>query len=237
METNTKFDKLSVPMAIIVAGVLIAGAVYFSSIKSNDTDSKKENEQKKETVGLDNIKEINKTDHIRGNPDAIIKIVEYSDTECPFCKNFQNSMKQIMNEYGADGKVAWIYRHSPIDSLHPKSRKEATATECANELGGNDKFWEYLDRVYEITPSNNKLDLAELPKIAEEIGLNVTEFNTCLNSGKYDERIEENLQNAIATGGGGTPWSVVITQDGKKYSINGAQPYEVIKQLIDLKLE
>lgn len=234
-ENSSISNKLSIPMAIIVAGALVAGAVYFSSIKQKDTAPAFQPEQG--TASLENIRAISTTDHIRGDINAPIKIVEYSDTECPFCKRFQTTMQQVMNEYGKNGKVAWVYRHSPIDSLHPKSRKEAEATECANELGGNDKFWQYLDRIYEVTPANNGLDPLELPKIAEYVGLNVTDFNTCFNSGKYAAHIEEDTKNAVATGGGGTPWSIIIAKDGKKYPINGAQPYETVKQTIDSLLK
>lgn len=231
METN----KLSLPMAIIVAGILIAGAIYFSSATPKDRLQIQEPEEG--NTSLENVRPIDESDHIRGDINAPIKIVEYSDTECPFCKRFHDTMKKVMEEYGTDGKVAWIYRHSPIDSLHPKARKEATATECANELGGNEKFWTYLDRLYEITPSNNGLDLNLLLEIAKYVELNANDFNSCLESEKYAERIEKDLQNANATGGGGTPWSIVIAKSGKKYPINGAQPYEVVKQIIDFALE
>src|SRR5574343_1436136 len=105
--------------------------------------------------------------------------VEYSDTECPFCKQFHSTLRQMMDEYGKDGKVAWVYRHFPIDGLHPKARKEAEATECANELGGPSKFWEYTNMIYERTPGNDGLDPANLPKFAKEIGLDEKAFTEC----------------------------------------------------------
>lgn len=182
------------------------------------------------------MKPVSKDDHIRGNPDASVKIVEYSDTECPFCKRFHPTMLQVMDEYGKDGKVAWVYRHFPLDQLHSKARKEAEATECAAELGGNDTFWSYLDRLMEVTPANNGLDLAELPKIAEYVGLDTAKFNECLSSGRYAQKIEKHVQDAIATGGQGTPWSIVVGKNGKKYPLSGAQPYEAVKQLIDSAL-
>src|SRR5207249_6414117 len=79
-----------------------------------------------------------------------------------------------------DGKVVWVYRHFPIDSLHSKARKEAQASECAAALGGNEAFWAYSDKLFEVTPSNNRLDLAQLPRIAQEIGLDRAQFETCL---------------------------------------------------------
>ncbi len=235
-------NKLTIPGAIVIAGVLIAGALYFGSSAKSVATAGINNQPKQDveqpTENLDQMKAISKDDHIRGNPDAPVKIVEYSDTECPFCKRFHDIMKQVMNEYGKDGKVAWVYRHFPLEQLHPvKARNEAIAFECAGELGGNDKFWEYADRLYEITPSNNGLDQAELPKIAKYVGLDVAKFNACLTSGKYDKHIEEDTQNAMATGGNGTPWSIVVGKDGKKYPLSGAQPYASIKQLIDLALQ
>jgi protein-disulfide isomerase len=129
--------------------------------------------------------------------------------------------------------VAWVYRNFPLDQLHPKARKEAEALECANELGGNDKFWEYTDRLYEITPANNGLEESELPKIAQYVGLDVQKFNSCLSSGKYAKKVEDDVKNATETGGNGTPWSIVITKDGKKYPLSGAQPYASVKQMIE----
>jgi predicted DsbA family dithiol-disulfide isomerase len=89
----------------------------------------------------------------------------------------------------------------------------------------------------EITPANNGLDPAELPKIAEYVGLDKNKFNECLSSGKYAQKIEEHVQDAVATGGQGTPWSIVIGKNGKKYPLSGAQPYESIKQLVQTALE
>ena len=236
-------NKLSIPAAIIVAGVIIAGAVYFSNngrqITAGAGQGNPSPQQPiaQQTGDLEQMKPISKDEHIRGNPDAPVKIVEYSDTECPFCKRFHGTMKEVMNEYGTDGEVAWVYRHFPLDQLHSKARKEAVALECANEQGGNDKFWSYADRLYEITPANNGLEPSELPKIAQFVGLDVVKFNTCLESTKYDQHIEDDVQNAQATGGNGTPWSIVVAKNGKKYPLSGAQPYTSVKQLIDLALQ
>ena len=231
---------LTIPIAIIIAGVLIAVAVYLGTSKGTSTttgNNQQPQQVAQQTGDLEAMKAITSGDHIRGNLDAPVKIVEYSDTECPFCKRFHSTMKEVMDTYGKDGKVAWVYRHFPLDQLHSKARKEAVALECANEQGGNDKFWSYADRLYEITPANNGLDPAELPKIAEFVGLDTAKFNTCLASTKYDAHIEEEVQNATATGGNGTPWSIVVGKDGKKYPLSGAQPYASVKQLIDLALQ
>lgn len=231
-QSNQK-NNLSVPIAIVIAGALIAWSIAYSTGKT-PTVNNNQGATVAEAGNLEAMTSVSGNDHIRGNPNAPVKIVEYSDTECPFCKRFHTTMQQVMSEYGNNGKVAWVYRHFPLDQLHPKARKEAEATECAAELGGNDKFWSYLDRLMEITPANNGLDPTELPKIAQYVGLDITKFNNCLSSGKYAQKIEDHVQNAITTGGRGTPWSIVVGQNGKKYPLSGAQPYESVKQLIDL---
>lgn len=104
------------------------------------------------------VNPVTPNEHIKGNPNAEVFVIEYSDPECPFCKRFHETMKSVMQEYGDTGKVAWVYRHFPLDALHTKARKEAEAFECAAELGGNVKFWEYADKLFEITPSNDGLD-------------------------------------------------------------------------------
>lgn len=190
------------------------------------------------TAGLEKMRRITSADHIRGNPNAPVKIVEYSDMECPFCKRFHATMQQVVNEYGKNGKVAWVYRHFPLDSIHSKARTEAAAAECAGGLGGNNAFWAYIDRFYAVTPSNNQTDIQTvLPQIAREIGLDESKFNSCLASGKYAKHIQEDLDNANAIGGNGTPWSIVVAKNGKKYPLSGAQPYEAVKQLIELALQ
>jgi protein-disulfide isomerase len=232
METKNNY---STPIAILLAGIIIAGAMYFSDGKRAESPVI----AKAPTAvvsSLDQLRPISKEDHIRGNPSAPVIIVEYSDTECPFCGRFHETMKQIIDEYGKTGKVAWVYRHSPLDQLHSKSRTEAVAMECANELGGNDKFWEYTDLIYSSTPGNDGLDLAQLPKMAQTIGLDVAKFNLCLTSGKYDKKIQADLENAQATGGRGTPWSVLVKKDGSKEAINGAQSYASLKLVIDTLL-
>lgn len=181
------------------------------------------------------IRPVTSRDHLRGSPDAPVKIVEFGDTECPMCKRFHPTLQRIVAEY--PGKVAWVFRHYPIDEIHPKARKEAEATECAAELGGNAKFWAYLDRLYEITPSNDKLDPAELPRIAEHVGLNRARFESCLQSGKHAQRVAEDVDDALVAGATGTPYTVVIAPNGRLFAILGAQPYATVKLVVDIALQ
>lgn len=176
-------------------------------------------------------------DHIRGDPAAPVTLVEYSDFECPFCKRFHPTVKRLVDE--SKGQLRWVYRHFPLEELHPvKARKEAVASECAAELGGNGAFWKFADRFFELTPSNNRTDIdAVLPQIASEIGLDKARFASCLASGRHDRRIAQDAQDAAATGGRGTPWNLIVSKAGKTYPLSGAQPFAAVKQLIDLALE
>lgn len=221
---------IMVPVAIVVAAVIIALAVIFTNKTGNvvPKDSNNANPAGETEIKLEAV---NDKDHIRGNINAPIKIVEFSDIECPFCKRFHETMKQVSAEYG--DKVAWVYRHSPLVQLHPKAFNQAHATECVAELGGEEKFWEYLDLLYARTPSNNQFDLNNLVVYAEEIGINKDAFNACQTSMKYKDKINAQVEQAFAAGGQGTPHSIIVAEDGSLTPILGAQPFEVVKQTID----
>lgn len=236
---NTTAQKLIVPIAIIVAGALIAGAIYFSQSKPKSKNSvadllKQQNSAPKEVK----VEPVTDADHIRGNKNAKVIIIDYSDTECPFCKNFHNTLKQVFDEYGKDNTVAWVYRHFPLD-IHKRAPKEAEATECAAELGGSDGFWKYIDEVYKTTTSNDTLDPAQLPVIAARVGLDKAAFTTCLESGKYKAKIDKEYAAARQAGANGTPYTVIIAngetiplvdEQGRGY---GALPYASLKTIID----
>lgn len=177
------------------------------------------------------VEPITSSDHVKGDRNARVSIVEFSDTECPFCKRFHPTMKQIIDEY--NGQINWVYRHFPLVSLHSKAPKEAEATECASELGGNEVFWAYIDRLFEITPANNGLDPAQLSSIAEYVGLNKTSFESCLSSGKYTDVIQTSISQAQQAGGTGTPYSIVVVDGKPVTTIMGAQSYEEVKRIIE----
>lgn len=176
------------------------------------------------------INPVTKDDWIRGDKKAPVTIVEYSDTECPFCKRHHETLKKLVEDY--KGQVSWVYRNFPIPSLHAKAQKEAEALECAGDLGGNDAFWKYTDMVYEKTPSNDGLDPADLPKFAESIGLNKAKFEECLNSGKMAEKVKQTSEDAVSAGAQGTPHNVIIFGD-QKIPVAGAYPIEEFKKIID----
>ena len=181
-----------------------------------------------------NIPDITTDDHIRGNINtAKIAVVEYSDLECPFCKRFHETMNQVMSEY--KDQVVWVYRHFPLESLHSKAKHEAVAAECAATLGGNDMFWQYIDKVFEVTPSNDGLDPAQLSKIADDLKLDKKAFADCLT--KNDQtKIEAQIAEAEDNGAEGTPFPIIIGADGTKTALAGALPFSDLKKLLDAEL-
>jgi len=239
---NENKSSLIIATAIIIAGALIASAVIYTDqnkqvvVAENNLDTTGTPQQEQPSV--DNLTPVAESDHVRGDRNAPVMIVSYSDFECPFCKRFHNTMLQIMDEYGASGQVAWVFRHFPLEALHPvKARQAALATECAATLGGNDVFWQYVDRMSELSLANNRTDVpAVVAQINEELGIDDAAHTACMESSEADAAVQTDLENAIASGGKGTPWSILVGPDGAKYTINGAQPYESIKQLIELAL-
>lgn len=236
-KTNQESDRYLIPASIVVAGVLVAAAVFYSnggSLPRPPGDNEGKDAVAEKPVG---IQPVTSEDHVLGNPEAPVKMIEFSDLECPFCKRVHPTLTEIMDEFGKDGRVAWVYRHFPLDGIHPKADKEAEASECAAELGGNGAFWRYISRIYEVTPSNNGLDTAKLPEVAAELGLDRAKFEACLASGKYAAKVEAHTQEAAAAGGNGTPYTVIVAKNGKTFPVSGAQSYAVFKETIEEALQ
>lgn len=188
-----------------------------SAVLSANTN-KNTNTSQVAQVDLSKLSKVTDLDHIRGNKEAPLTIVVFADFQCPYCGRFHNSMKQLLSEY--EGKVRWVYRHFPLSSIHPQAQSAAEASECAAE---QDKFWEYVDKLLE-----NQSSLGEnyYPQLAEELGLGITQFQDCLNTNKFQDLVSSQYTEATLVGGQGTPYSILIDQDGNKETINGAVPYE-----------
>lgn len=178
---------------------------------------------------------ISKTDHIRGNKDAKITLVEYSDLECPYCKQFHPTMLELMNTY--QDKIRWVYRHYPL-SFHQNAQKEAEASECVAKLGGEDAFWKYIDTMYERTTSNGLgFALDKLGPLALEVGVNQQEFQTCLDTNTYTTRVANDVSDGSNRGINATPTTIIIGPKGETERIVGAQPISQLKTVIDRLLK
>jgi len=195
MDNTSKVNTWAIPAAIIVAGILIAGAVFLNGQKSGNIAVN--NNDGTPVSGKVNLKPVSSADHVLGDlSKAEVVIVEYSDLECPYCKKFQATLHQAVQEYG--DKVAWVYRHFPV---HSQAYKEAEASECVAEIGGNDKFFKFIDQIFAVSKTDNNLDPKVLTTTAVGLGIDKTQFENCLNSGKYASLVTQQGQDAVTAGG------------------------------------
>ena len=236
MEPSSQSSSSAIPIAIVAGFGLIALAIFFSGIGKSTTTAPVAAVQQKVAVAdaqkaKSNIRPIDETDYIRGNPNAPIVIVEYSDYDCPFCKSFHETMNQIMNEYGVGGKVAWVYRQFPIEQLHPSAPRISKAALCVGELGGNEAFWEFSDKVFAGRGINEQTNISRLSEYATSVGIDSGSYNTCMESSRHDESITKSLADGANAGIQGTPNSFVIVGN-QQAPIEGAQPYPIVKQIV-----
>lgn len=212
----------------IILVVLLVRGVDFTAKTSTKTTATNTNTAAAAAAGTATKVDLAGVDHIRGTGD--LTIVEFSDTECPFCKQFHETLKKTVTAY--DGKVKWGYKNFPL-SIHPKAQKEAEALECAGDQG---KFWEYTDEIYSRTPSNNKLEDSEIYKIADDLGLDRTKFDGCLTAGTHKSTVTADSNEAVSLGGRGTPFVLVVDKNGKILAnIPGAVPFDDASKTTDMK--
>lgn len=227
--SSSNLQAIAIPLAIVFGFGLIALAVYFSGTNSPTAPVV---EGPTVTTEKSAIRPVDDTDFIKGNPNAPILIVEYSDYDCPFCKSFHDTMNQIMDEYGADGKIAWVYRQFPISQLHPNAPRISEAALCVGEVAGNEGFWKFTDLVFGERAVNEATNISKLPEYAVTAGANQKDFMACLESGKMKDKVSTSYSEAVAAGIQGTPHSFVLVGN-QQAPIEGAQPYEVVKSIVD----
>ncbi len=177
-------------------------------------------------------------DPMKGNPDAEITIVEFSDFQCPFCARFHTqTLPLIEQNYISTGKVNFVYRDFPIQSIHPNAVPAAVASECADDQG---KFWEMHDMIFKNQKNWQDLQIAESASLfreyAIEIGLNTDEFDSCMTTGKHLKEIQNDLNDARAYGVTGTPGFFVGNEKIGFTKIDGAQPFSSFQRVIEQQL-
>ena len=170
----------------------------------------------------------------KGNPEATLTLIEFSDYQCPFCaRHVRDTLTEIDKTYVSTGKVRYVFRNFPIESIHALAFRAHEAAACAAEQG---KFWEMHSRLF----TNQKaLGPEDLQKHAETIGLELSKFQTCFDSRRLSARIREDIAEGRSLGVNGTPMFFVgITQpkDGKVKALRvlrGAQDFEAFRNAIE----
>lgn len=215
---------LSVANSIIIAGLLIAIAIIFVGTNKNTPTKNSEEVTDVSKVTLED------SDHVFGNKNADILLVEYSDIDCPFCRVLHPNIKKILSEY--PNEVAWVYRDFPLESLHPEAKTKALASECVAKISGEDAYFTYLSYLFE-----NETTAKDLVSIAKNLGFESGKISTCIENEEAIESVEKDMESGKDLGIQGTPFTILVNREtGEASAIRGAVPYENLKQIVDAEL-
>ncbi len=166
-------------------------------------------------------------DSVRGDRNALITIVEFSDFECPFCGRFyEQTYPDIKSKYIDTGKVKYVFRDFPL-AFHKDAKNAAMASECAGDQGDN-KYWEYHDLLFD---NQKALDIDNLKQYAKDLNLNTYNFNECLDGEKFADEVEKDMKDGQSYGVNGTPAFFI---NGRLLS--GAQPFSAFETVIEDEL-
>lgn len=213
-----------IPLAIAAAGIIVALAVYSAMPKPVAIE--------KGNPAL--VRPLSAEDHFLGNPAAKVTIVEYADFDCTFCVGFSQTLHQIVANEGTKGEVSWVFRHFPLSEIHPNAMRHAEAAECAAVAGGNDAFWKFADMLYARQP----IDPGQYGTIVDTLDIPGDAFTNCYTnaSSTVIARILDDRQNALDMGANGTPYALIIVAGKPPVVMNGAYPYDAVKDLVDQAL-
>ncbi len=216
------------PASILLAALIISSTLIFTR---NDGSGKSGLAQigNEQVGGLIEI-EVTSDDHILGDKDADVTIVEFSDFQCPFCRAlWRGALPSIKRDYIDTGKARFVYKHYPLEDIHPGARPAAEASECAADQGA---FWEFHDKIYEeqekLGQGTISFTAGDLKRWAVEMGLDSGSFNKCLDSGEYSNKVTAHINQGSAAGVNGTPATYV---NGRL--VSGAQSYETFRAIIE----
>lgn len=212
------------PGAIVLAGIIVSIAIF--AVRTDRTPALGHGDP-----ALANP--VSLSDHIIGNPQAPVKIIEYADIDSEYSKQFQAALQQLMSEYAAGGQVAWVYRHFPLLDQHEDAGSHAEAAECAALLGDADAFWRFIDALQAAAPGDNEFPREGYPGIAAQLGLPSQAFDQCLTSSRFTKKVYDDTKNAIAAGADGAPYTVILVAGQKPVAISGALAYSDLKKVVD----
>ncbi|MDP3948339.1 MAG: DsbA family protein [bacterium] len=221
METDNKKDYL-LPSSIIVAAILIAGAIIYLVGASKNNSGTVDNNGQNPVAINESVQKENPRDTILGDVNAPVTIIEYGDYQCPYCVRFSLTTEQsIKDNYVKTGKVKLVFRS--FQFLGAESELAGQAAECAKD---QNNFWAYHDSIYQAEgkdgrENNGNMNKTFFVELAKNAGLDVDKFTSCYDSGKYADTVRQSTQNASALGINSTP---TIFVNGRQ--VNGAQPFE-----------
>jgi len=181
------------------------------------------------------VRPIDATDHVYGNPAAPLVLIVYADFECPFCSEYHDTLKLVAEQYGKDGRVAIVYRHMPIVTLHPKSPTYALASECVAQNAGNKGFWDFADLMYATITPDTTLTSEDLTQLAQQAGVPADDFRLCMRTSNLMSRVEKDFDEALEAGASATPFTV-ITTPFQQVAREGMRDYRVVAGTVQTML-
>lgn len=240
VKTQSKSYTTPLLVGLLIVAVFVIGMMW-QRLQMTDSNTANNNPSAPSAAGQGQnpppppargeVTPVSESDHVRGNPNAKIAWIEYSDYECPFCGRIHPDLVQLLEEYPDD--ILWVYRHFPLESIHPNARTLSYGAECAAELAGEEAFWAYTDAAYEQQASSP--DPVEL---GVEVGVSRAAMQECIDSGRYEDRVNADLVTGQEAGVTGTPGNVVLnTETGEFQLIPGALPYAQLEAVVQQLLE
>ncbi len=239
-EIVINLDTVAIPGAIIIAGLIIAGAIFLTnreSAKGVTTDTttgtptpvaQQEFPEATTTIG--------KSPYLGNIKKAKVALVEYTDFQCPYCARHATETKPtILKDYVDTGKIIYVVRNMPLDFHGQIAIDSANAGLCVNEIGGAEKYFKFYTNAFSKTSTD------ELATVAKDLGIDMNKYNTCMSAKRYQDQIDADIADGGKAGVQGTPGFVigVLDKDGNVEGklIAGAYPYESFKAIIDEMLD
>lgn len=225
-------NKLTTSVAILIGSTIIGLFVLTGLFL---TKGEKVSEGFVDPDSIFNGREFKSEELVAGNKDSKVVFVEYSDLECPYCKELQiKTMKNIQTKYS--DTVAFNYRHFPL-AFHTLAPKESEGSLCVREQN-QENYKKFLDRIYEITRGNNTLNPEDLGVTAKLLGTDMTKWNACMKNSTYANYVQKDIQDGLDAGVDSTPnMFVLIRQSDGTYKIvtkiAGARDEKYISKVID----
>lgn len=248
-------DKLLIPFAILIAGLMVALAIVFSmkngavlntgNTGGNDTNNGADTPTPDPTAGTVQVS-IDDDPYLGDKKKAKLAIVEFSDYECPFCqRHYNDTHKELVKNYVDTGKAILVFRDFPLSFHEPRASQEALAAQCVFDLGGNEKYFEYHDLIFENSISNGEgfssddaQQIKQMEEYAKQVGVDTKKWRECYDSNKFGEEIKKDLADGSAAGVTGTPGFIIgkLDKDGNVTGgtlLAGAYPFADFKTILD----
>lgn len=224
-----KHFTLSLPASIVIGSIIIsAGLVGYGYVTGG---------VQKAPTQMFAGSPITEKDFVFGKKDSKVIVIEYSDTECPYCISLHPTIKQIQAAYG--DKVAYVYRHFPLTQIHPGAFDEARAISCAGKIAGDEGYYAFMNNLFDYKYENRttQLQKGKIADVVKKTNLDQKTFDACMASQETAPIVNEHQQDGTIAGVQGTPATFVLLKTRKGLEIvagiDGAQPQPVFNAAIE----